>query len=344
VTESAASETAAGGAAGAAGPRTGAADSAVSFANVTKSFDGKVAVQDLDFRVPRGSVYGLLGPNGAGKTTSIRMLMAILRPETGEIRVLGAEPSAAIKDRIGYLPEERGLYNGMKVLDNLAFFGAIHGLEPRDARRRGAAWLDRLGMLDSAERKLQELSKGNQQKIQFITTALHDPDLFILDEPFTGLDPVNQGLLRDIIHDLVAKGATVCLSTHRMEEVERLCTHLTLIHEGRSVVEGELAEVKRRYGTDVADVEFSGDPGFVKELPGVLGVTRVGNALEIRLAKDRDPSALLADLAGRLAVRRFEVRAPSIHSIFVQLVGGNGGAATPGEGVAPDTASPEATP
>ncbi len=295
---------------------------AVSFENVYKRFDGKSAVDDLTFRVPRGSVFGLLGPNGAGKTTSIRMLMTILKPDAGSIRVFGSEPSDALKDRIGYLPEERGLYRGMKVLDNLAFFGAIHGLAAQDARRRGREWLSRFHLEDSGERKLQELSRGNQQKIQFIASVLHEPELCVLDEPFSGLDPVNQELMRRTIRELVSAGSCVILSTHLMDEVERVCTHLTLISEGRALVTGELSEVKRRHGTDIVHVEFSGDAGSVAEIPGVREVERIGNTLEIRLETAADPAELLRALVERIAVRRFEVRAPSLHSIFVQLVAG----------------------
>jgi ABC-2 type transport system ATP-binding protein len=299
-----------------------ATQAAVSFEKVHKRFDGKSAVDDLTFHVPPGSVYGLLGPNGAGKTTSIRMLMTILKPDAGSIRVLGAEPSDALKDRIGYLPEERGLYRGMKVIDNLAFFGAIHGLPMQEARRRGRAWLSRFDMTDSAERKLQELSRGNQQKIQFIAAVLHEPELCVLDEPFSGLDPVNQELMRRTIREFVAGGSCVILSTHLMDEVERVCTHLTLISDGRALVTGELGEVKRRHGTDVVHVEFSGDAGTVGEIPCVRAFERIGNTLEIRLESGGDPAELLRALVERVAVRRFEVRAPSLNSIFMQLVAG----------------------
>jgi ABC-2 type transport system ATP-binding protein len=188
---------------------------AVLFDSVSKSFAGSAAVRDLSFRVPRGSVFGLLGPNGAGKTTTIRMLMSILRPDDGRIRVFGEAPSDAIKDRIGYLPEERGLYQSMSVIDNLSFFGSIHGLDPNEARRRGRVWLERFRMANVNERKLSELSKGNQQKIQIIATFLHEPDLLVLDEPFSGLDPVNQDRMRDTILTLAAAGTTLIIPLPR---------------------------------------------------------------------------------------------------------------------------------
>jgi ABC-2 type transport system ATP-binding protein len=297
-------------------------DLACHFERVTKRFGGRYAVRDLDLRVPRASVYGLLGPNGAGKTTSIRMLMTILRPDSGSIRVFGEPLTPALKDRIGYLPEERGLYRSMRVLDNLVFFGSIHGLPAADAKRRAGEWLERLTMTRYAGHRLQELSKGNQQKIQFIATVLHSPDLLVLDEPFSGLDPVNQEQMRGIILDLSARGTTLILSTHLMDEVERLCTHLTLVHEGKALLQGALGEVRRRFGGDVVRIDFRGDPTFVRNVPGVADMTRIGNTLELHLGDGADPSQVLAQIAPRLAVHRFEVQAASVHGIFVQLVQG----------------------
>lgn len=296
---------------------------AILFDHVTKRFAGKAAVRDLSFSVPAASIYGLLGPNGAGKTTSMRMLMAILLPDAGRIEVLGTEPTEALKDRIGYMPEERGLYRRMKVLDNLVFFAGIRGLAPAEARRKAFLWLDRLSMTADAERRLQELSKGNQQKIQFIATVVHSPELLVLDEPFAGLDPVNQEVMRRIILELAREGTTVILSTHLMDEVERLCTHLTLIHHGAALVEGELHEVKRRYGADTLRLDVAGDPEPVENHPDVAAVGRIGRTLELRLRPGCDPSRFLAQVASVVSVRRFEVQAPSLHGIFVDLVGGS---------------------
>jgi ABC-2 type transport system ATP-binding protein len=294
---------------------------AVLFEDVTKSFAGRAAVRDLGFGVPQGSIYGLLGPNGAGKTTSIRMLMAILHPDAGRIHVLGAEPTDALKDRIGYLPEERGLYGGMKVADNLSFFGSIRGLPARVARERAGRWLERLSLAGDADRKLQELSKGNQQKVQFIATVIHEPELLVLDEPFSGLDPVNQDLMRATILDLAAAGTTVILSTHLMDEVERLCSHLTLIHLGRAIVEGELTDVKPRHGSDTIRIDVDGDAAAIESHPDVARVSRLGRTREVRLADGKDPSAFLASITDRVRVRRFEIREPSLHRIVVDLVG-----------------------
>jgi ABC-2 type transport system ATP-binding protein len=299
-------------------------DSAVLFAGVTKAFAGRDAVRDLDLRVPRGAVYGLLGPNGAGKTTSIRMLMGILGPDRGRIEVLGGAPSVDVKDRIGYLPEERGLYVGMRVIDNLAFFGSVRGLSRADARRRGERWLDRLGLVGVATRKLQELSKGNQQKVQFAATVLHDPDLLVLDEPFSGLDPLNQDLLRRTILDLAAAGTTIILSTHAMEEVERVCTHITLLNEGRVLVDGELDDVKGRWGEDTLRIDAAGDPRPLERHPWVKECRSMGRTLEVSLQPGHDPAEFLAQVAAVARVRRFEIRTPSLHSIFVRLVSGAG--------------------
>jgi ABC-2 type transport system ATP-binding protein len=299
---------------------------AVSFESVRKTFDRHVAVDGLSFAVPRGTIYGLLGPNGAGKTTSIRMLMGIFAPDAGLVRVLGEAPGGAVRERIGYLPEERGLYPGMRVLDNLVFFGSIRGLRTAEARARAQAWLRRVGMSDVAERRLSELSKGNQQKVQFLATVIHEPELLVLDEPFTGLDPVNQDLMRGLVLELAAQGRTVILSTHLMDEVERLCSRIALVNAGSALVEGPLDEIKRRHGSDTVAVDVAGDPGALEGHPDVVSSRRLGRRCEIRLREGVDPSRWLAEIAGRVPVSRFEIRAPSLHSIFVDLVGGAGAA------------------
>ncbi len=308
---------------------------AIVFDNVRKGFAEKTAVADLSFSVPRGTVYGLLGPNGAGKTTSIRMLMAILLPDAGTISVLGAPPGSGCTDRIGYLPEERGLYQTMKVIDNLEFFGTLRGLSTAGARRCAGEWLDRFSMADTADRKLQELSKGNQQKIQFIATVTHGPELLVLDEPFSGLDPVNQDLMRRTILELREAGTTVILSTHLMDEVERLCSHLTLISDGKAIVEGELGEVKQRWGTDTIRIEATDGLDRIEAHADVAEASRIGKTLELRLGDGCSPSEFLADISSLAAVRRFEIQAPSLHSIFVRLVGPAG---HPAVAPAPDAA------
>jgi ABC-2 type transport system ATP-binding protein len=295
-------------------------DDALRLEDVRKSFDAVSAVRGLNLSVPRGSIYGLLGPNGAGKTTTIRMIMGILKPDEGRVRVLGDALTEATKDRIGYLPEERGLYPAMKVWENLVFFGELRGLSGAEARRSGREWLQRLGMGDTANRRLQELSKGNQQKIQFAATVMHGPELLVLDEPFSGLDPVNQDLMRTTILSLAEGGTTIVLSTHLMDEVERLCSHLTLIHRGTTVAGGRLEDVKRQHGGETIVVEVEGDASPLESHSAVLDCRRNGRVRELTLTEGADPSSLLAEVAPRVRIRRFEVRTASLHSIFVRLV------------------------
>ncbi len=302
---------------------------------VRKTFDDVPAVRGLDLAVPRGCIYGLLGPNGAGKTTSIRMIMGILQPDEGSVRVLGEPLTTATKDRIGYLPEERGLYPAMKVSDNLMFFGELRGLSPAQARAAGKEWLDRLGMSATASRRLQELSKGNQQKIQFAATVMHAPELLVLDEPFSGLDPVNQDLMRNTILSLAEGGTTIVLSTHLMDEVERLCTHLTLIHRGRAVAEGRLEDVKRAHGGETVVAEVDGDADALESHPAVLNCRRNGRVRELTLTDGADPSTVLAEVAPRVRIRRFEVRSASLHTIFVRLVSGDPESPAPADVPAP---------
>lgn len=295
---------------------------AVVFEHVSKRFEGRTAVDQLDLYVPEASIFGLLGPNGAGKTTSIRMMMTILAPDDGQIRILGEAPSPRLKDRIGYLPEERGLYRSMRVIDNLVFFARIHGLPHETATRRAHDWLERFRMTALAGKRLQELSKGNQQRIQFIATVMHEPQLLVLDEPFSGLDPVNQEEMRAAIVTLAKNGTTIVLSTHGMDEVERLCTHITLVHEGRALLAGSLDEVRATHGGSVVRLDFRGDPECVSRHPSVNGVTRSGATLEARLQEGADPGRFLADIAPQLSVHHFEVRTASLHSIFVEKVRG----------------------
>jgi len=287
---------------------------------VSKSFRGTQAVRDLSLSVEAGTMYGLLGPNGAGKTTTIRMIMQILLPDAGRIDLFGAPGTSASLDRVGYLPEERGLYRKMRVGEGLAFFGKLKGLSSREARRRGGAWLARLGMSDTAKRKVEELSKGNQQKIQLAATLLHDPGLIILDEPFASLDPVNVEIVRDILIERKAAGCAIIFSTHEMEHVEMLCDAISLIHRGHAVLEGKLAEVRKRFGSDTVRIEYDGDAGFLRDLPYVRRIDDAGHAAEIRLADPERAQDLLRAAAERLRIRRFEVTEPSLRGIFIETV------------------------
>jgi ABC-2 type transport system ATP-binding protein len=309
-------------------PPAGAAgdDSAVAVVGVTKAFEGHVAVNDLSFTIPRGSVYGLLGPNGAGKTTTLRMVMNILAPDTGTVRLLGRPADQSSRDRIGYLPEERGLYPRMVVEDQLLFFGAIKGVERADAARRIGPWLERLGLADWRKRKLNELSKGMQQKVQLVATVLHEPEILILDEPLSGLDPVGADLVRDVLLDLRRQGRTLVLSSHQMETVERLCDAITLINGGRKVLEGSVSEVKSRHGKSAVVLAYEGDGSFLAGLPAVATLTDFGRYVELRLREGADPQDVLRAAAERLRVSRFEIVEPSLRDIFVEKVRGEAAA------------------
>jgi ABC-2 type transport system ATP-binding protein len=296
--------------------------SVVGLQGVTKAFELKRAVDELSFSVKRGSIFGLLGPNGAGKTTAIRMMMRIIYPDSGDIRIFGLPLKEVPKDRIGYLPEERGVYRKMKVADLLTFFGEIKSMRPAAARRAAMDWLSRLGLADCAAKKVEELSKGMQQKVQFIATIMHAPDLIILDEPFSGLDPVNTNLLTDIILEFHRGGHTIVFSTHVMEQVEKLCQEICLINQGRKVLEGRVGEVKKRYGHNTLTIRFEGDGSFLRDLPQVASVNEYGSELFLRLNDGADPNAVLQEAAGRLRIQKFEIAEPSIHDIFVEQVSG----------------------
>ncbi len=297
---------------------------AIDIRQVSKRFGTFTAVDDLTLTVPAGCVQGFLGPNGAGKTTTLRMVMNIFAPDTGSIHVLGERMSEPLKKRIGYLPEERGLYRKMRVLEMLVFFAALKGLTEREGRRRAQDWLQRFGLEAWGRRFVRDLSKGMQQKVGFIATMLHDPELVVLDEPFSGLDPVNLEFVRDVILDLKRRGRTVVFSTHQMDEAEKLCDRIFMILAGRKVLDGSLDEV--RTGRDqMALVEYRGEGGFLQRDPDVLRVNDYGNYSEISLRSGAEPSALLRRMAERLQVLRFELRQPTLHEIFVRTVRDGGG-------------------
>jgi len=302
-------------------------DEAIRLSGVSKAFSGHQAVQDLSLTVPRGVAFGLLGPNGAGKTTTLRMILNVLGPDAGAIEILGRPANQETRDRIGYMPEERGLYPRMVVEEQLLFFAELKGVPRKEAARRLAPWLERLGLGAWRHRKLNELSKGMQQKAQFIATVLHEPEILILDEPLSGLDPVGVNVMRDVFVDLRRQGKTVVLSSHQMETVERLCDAIALIHRGRKVLEGPVSEVKSRYGKNTLVLSYEGDGAFLAGLPGVLKVNDFGRYVEIRMAEGADPQAILREAASRLRVSRFEVVEPSLHDIFVEQVTATGEAA-----------------
>jgi len=310
---------------GAGAPEGKSPLSAVIVDEVTKQFDKLVAVSHLSLKVPEGSMYGLLGPNGAGKTTTIRMILNIIYPDKGDISILGQHISEDVKDRIGYLPEERGLYTKMKVSDLLLFMAEIKGVPKGEAKRRASYWLERLELADRADKKVEELSKGMQQKVQFIATVIHDPELIIFDEPFMGLDPINTDLLKGIMVELKKRGKTIVLSTHLMEEVERLCEHICLINKGRKVLDGRLSEIKKRYGKNTVVLQFEGDGSFLHHSPLVKKMDDYGNYIELQLKEEDSYPELLEMATKSVKLRRFEVVEPSLRSIFIERVkGGNG--------------------
>jgi ABC-2 type transport system ATP-binding protein len=294
---------------------------AVVLEHVSKRFDSVVAVDNLSLRVEQGAVFGLLGPNGAGKTTTLRMLMHILAPDEGTIQVLGQPASGRTQDLIGYLPEERGLYARMKVREVLVFLAALKGLSAAEASMRVRQWLERLELAAWAEKKINDLSKGMQQKAQFIAAVIHQPPLLILDEPFTGLDPLNATLIKDIMLELRAQGSTIILSTHRMEQVEMMCDAICLINRGRSVLAGDLRAIKQSYGKNTVRIEYSGDGNFL-DLPQLVEkLNHFGAVVEAKLRPGADPQEILkAALARGVRLSRFELVEPPLHDIFIEKV------------------------
>jgi ABC-2 type transport system ATP-binding protein len=290
---------------------------AITLENVTKSYDSVVAVSGVNLRVRHGAILGLLGPNGAGKTTTIRMIMNILVPDEGSIKILDQPVSDKTRDLIGYLPEERGLYPRMKVLDVIVFLAALHGLTEEEAGRRAKEWLDRLGLSEWSGKKLLDLSKGMQQKVQFITAVIHKPPLVILDEPFSGLDPVNAATVEEIMLEMRSNGSTIVLSTHRMEQVERMCDAICLIDKGRKVLDGELRAIKQSYGKNTLHIEFTGSDGFLSN-PAIISITRLGNGVEAKLKPGVDPQEILkAAVQANVSITRFELLEPSLNEIFI---------------------------
>jgi len=291
---------------------------AVEMSGVTKSFGAVTAVRDLSLVVPSGSVYGFIGPNGSGKTTTIRMIMRIFYPDSGDIRVFGETHSQAATDRIGYLPEERGLYKKMKVQDVLTFYAKLKGFNQPGAEID--AWLARLGLSDWANKRVETLSKGMAQKIQFVAAVVSRPELVILDEPFSGLDPVNLDVLRDAIVSLKRDGSTVIFSTHDMSAAEKMCDQIFMIYRGEKVLDGTLASIQDTYGADTIRLRLE-DAGCLSSLQGVDHVKDFGAYQEIRLGDGVDAQRILSTIAARTRVSLFEVARPSLHDIFVRIAG-----------------------
>lgn len=290
---------------------------------VTKRFGDFTAVDELSLRVRAGRVFGLLGPNGAGKTTTIRMIVGITAPDEGRVELFGRTVSPDLQNRIGYLPEERGLYKRMRVGEQLRFFAEIKNFAGREAESAVDHWLEKVKLTEWKKKKASELSKGMQQKIQFIAAVLHNPDLVILDEPFSGLDPVNVELLKDLVLELKAAGKTIIFSTHQMEVAERICDDICLINRSRKVLEGSIREVKRSFGRNAVSLRFEGGDGVLDDRALVASLQQHSDDTEALLAPGADAQELLRRLlAAGANVTKFELVEPSLHDIFIEMVGG----------------------
>lgn len=289
---------------------------------ICKSFDDFRAVDQISFSIYDNDLFGLLGPNGAGKTTTMRMIMNIIAPDSGKIRIFGKLFESHMKNRIGYLPEERGLYSKMKLVNHLQFLGEMKGIASSSARKTAYQWLEKFDLSSWASRRIQELSKGMQQKVQFIGTILHSPDLIIMDEPFSGLDPINTKFLKDVMLDLKKQGKTIVLSTHLMDQAEKLCDSICLLNNGKVVLQGKLSEIKKKYHHHSILLEYSGKADFIKTLPYVQRVNDYGNYMEIRLQQDTQADLLFRQIAASdLHVKRFEMADTSLNEIFIDLLG-----------------------
>jgi ABC-2 type transport system ATP-binding protein len=291
--------------------------------NISKSFDTVRAVQDVSFEARPGQILGLLGPNGAGKTTTIRMIMGIMQPDTGTIGFsFATSDPAKIRERVGYLPEERGLYGDAKIHDLLVYFAELKGVVRSEAKRRASAWIDRMDLSDWATKRVEKLSKGMQQKVQFIAAILHQPDLVILDEPFSGLDPVHQDIIKAFIGELRDDGMTVLLSSHQMNRVEELCDRIFLIHRGQRVLYGNLAEIKESFGDHVVHMRFDGDGSVLSTLPGVCEFTHSEGCADFVLSQEHAPDAFVRQLPADMTIRALHIDRPPLHDIFVKTIEG----------------------
>ncbi|MBW7889157.1 MAG: ATP-binding cassette domain-containing protein [Bacteroidetes bacterium] len=289
--------------------------------HLRKQFTTVVAVDDVSLTITPGKIFGLIGPNGAGKSTTIRMLLNIIKPDSGTILYDGKPFSPEIRNAIGYLPEERGLYRKNGVLDTIMYFASLRGIESHQAKKLGMEWLGKFELSAYAKRKTEELSKGNQQKVQFIISILHNPSLIVLDEPFSGLDPVNQIVMKDIFQELKVQGKAVIFSTHQMESAEKLCDEICMINRGKIVLEGTLKTIKQKFGTNSLHIEYEGNGEFIKSLPFVKEATVYENYAEIILNGQIHSQEVLHALASKLDLRKFEYMEPSLNSIFLEIAG-----------------------
>ena len=293
---------------------------AIEVEHVTKAFGKFKAVDDLSLSVAPGTIFGLLGPNGAGKTTTIRMIMDITAPDSGSIRVLGAPSSRESLSRVGYLPEERGLYRRMRVIDHLLFLAAIKEVNAETAKQRIERWLDAMELRPWLKKRVEELSKGMQQKIQFIATIVHDPDVLILDEPFSGLDPINVNLIKSFLQEFRARGKTIVFSTHVLEQAEKLCDHICLITKSKKVLDGDLKELKRRFAGNVLRVSTDATPDEIRAIPGVASVASVNGSFHVALADGAEPRRVVQRLFETHRVDAFSEKEPELEEIYLKAV------------------------
>lgn len=290
--------------------------------NYSKSFDNVQAVDDVSFDVPENSIFGLLGRNGAGKTTTIRMLMNIYMPDSGEVTLRGQKIDSAFRKNVGYLPEERGLYKKMSLIDTLLFFAEIKGKTGKDVEKEADRYLERFDLLNRRDSKIEDLSKGNQQKIQFISTILHDPDFIILDEPFSGLDPVNTNILKEIILEKKKEGKIIIFSTHLMDFAERMCDSIALIDKGKLILSGALSDIKEQYSRKNISLSCEGDLSSLKELPFIEKISDFGQTKGIRVKEEGDSQRLLKHLVEKnIPVKSFNTNDITLHEIFIELTG-----------------------
>ena len=289
--------------------------------NIYKSFGDVQAVKNVSFTAQKGRIYGILGPNGAGKTTTIRMIMNIILPDNGDISFFNQPMNEKLKNQIGYLPEERGLYTKMTVVDMLVFLGELHGLSRKNVTKLAIDWLERMELQEWKDKKVEELSKGMQQKIQFIATIMHDPDLIILDEPFSGLDPINTQLIKDIILELKSREKAIMFSTHMMDAAEKLCDDIMLINHGEIILDGDIHKIKRDQGLNSIQIEYEGDGNFIKSLPMIEKINDFGNYTELQIKENHASRDLLKVLVEKVDIIRWQTKESSLHDIFINLVG-----------------------
>ena len=288
--------------------------------NLRKEYKNIVAVDNISFKVEEGRIFGILGPNGAGKTTTLRAVLNIIRPTSGKITFNNKPITNEFLNTIGYLPEERGLYKRSKVTDVILYFAGLKKMPRNKALSEAKSWLKKLEIEQYADKKIEELSKGNQQKVQFIVSVVHDPDLLILDEPFTGFDPINQTLIKETVLSFVTAGKIIILSTHQMETVEKLCSDILLINKGVELYQGSLANLKKIFGTNTVKIEFDGDAEFISTLNGVQNVDRYRNYAEVQLKDNIDPSEFLKMIVNKIKIKSFSVLEPTLNKIFIDVI------------------------